>query len=148
MKTKKGLTRQTWQVLTFIAIILCSFSLSACDEGDENGLLTGKWILKKGDYASTSPLSDEIIKATYRYENSTTSYYYCIFNEDGIYRHGRAGYMEPEGIAVYAYNKNKKILIIGDKLYHVIQVDLYNLVLERINEKDPNFYSIETYVRE
>ena len=51
MKTKKGLLRQTGQLVAFVAFVLFSFSLSAfCDYDDDDitaQSIVGKWILEK-----------------------------------------------------------------------------------------------------
>ena len=53
MKTKKGLLRQTGQLVAFVAIVLCSFTLSACGDDDDDDItaqsIVGKWILEKGE---------------------------------------------------------------------------------------------------
>ena len=66
MKTKKGLLRQTGQLVAFVAIVLCSFTLSACGDDDDDDItaqsIVGKWILEKGEYAMTNPITGEVVR--------------------------------------------------------------------------------------
>lgn len=152
MKTKKELLKQTWQLLAFVAIVLCSFTLSACGADDDDDIsaqsIVGKWILEKGEYAVTNPLTGEVVRGTYNRSLDSRQVYHH-FNEKGICTYTEANSDYIPRLTEYVYDHEQQIIVVGISIYRIIHLSSTQLVWEKFDDvDDPNYLFRETYVRE
>ena len=125
MKTKKGLLRQTGQLVAFVAIVLCSFTLSACGDDDDDDItaqsIVGKWILEKGEYAMTNPIIGEVVRGTYnRCPDGRQVYYH--FNEKGVCTYTEANSDYGPRLTEYVYDHEQQLIAVGISFYRITQL--------------------------
>jgi lipoprotein len=147
MKTKKGLLKQTWQLLAFVAIALCSFTLSACGDDDDAQSIVGKWILEKGEYAMTNPITGEVVRGTYNGSTDNGQVYYH-FNGKGVCTYTEANSDYQPRLTEYIYDPEKQIIGVGISFYRITHISSTQLVWEKSDADDANYLFRETFVRE
>ena len=133
MKTKKGLLRQTGQLVAFVAIVLCSFTLSACGDDDDDDItaqsIVGKWILEKGEYAMTNPITGEVVRGTYnRCPDGRQVYYH--FNEKGVCTYTEANSDYGPRLTEYVYDHEQQLIAVGISFYRIARLRSTQLVWE------------------
>lgn len=152
MKTKKGLLRQTGQLVAFVAIVLCSFTLSACGDDDDDDItaqsIVGKWILEKGEYAMTNPITGEVVRGTYNGSTDNGQVYYH-FNGKGVCTYTETNSDYQPRLTEYIYDPEKQIIAVGISFYRITQLSSTQLVWEKLDAADDvNYLFRETFVRE
>ena len=152
MKTKKGLLRQTGQLVAFVAIVLCSFTLSACGDDDDDDItaqsIVGKWILEKGEYAMTNPITGEVVRGTYNGSTDNGQVYYH-FNGKGVCTYTEANSDYQPRLTEYIYDPEKQIIAVGISFYRITQLSSTQVVWEKLDAADDvNYLCRETFVRE
>lgn len=152
MKTKKGLLRQTGQLVAFVAIVLCSFTLSACGDDDDDDItaqsIVGKWILEEGEYGMTNPLTGEAVQGTYNRRPDGRQVYHH-FDEKGICTYTEANSDYRPRLTEYVYDHEQQLIVVGMNIYRIIQLSSTQLVWEKFCDvDDANYLFRETFVRE
>lgn len=150
MKTKRELTKQTWQVLAFVAVVLCSFTLSACGDDDDNNSassIVGKWKLEKGEYAMTNPITGEVVRGTYNSSTDNKQVYYH-FNGKGVCTYSESGSDYTPKLYEYIYDYEKQIIAVGINIYQITKINSTQFIWEKSDVTDHNYLFRETFVRE
>ena len=130
MKTKKGLLRQTGQLVAFVAIVLCSFTLSACGDDDDD------------------EITGEVVRGTYnRCPDGRQVYYH--FNEKGVCTYTEANSDYGPRLTEYVYDHEQQLIAVGISFYRITQLSSTQLVWEKLDAADDvNYLFRETFVRE